>query len=192
VWAPFAKSVKVMGDFTSWNAAPVSLASENNGNWSADVPNVKPFQMYKCVIENVGGPGNDNSQIWQRADARAVQVENSGAAAATYVVPPINQSTRPSFTSPAFENFILYQLHIGSFAGLNDVRSSPARNRTATFVDLVDKLGYTVVLASMALRCCRSVRRSAMSVKATARLICSRRKMHMQPAKSLRLASCLV
>ena len=142
VWAPFARRVRVMGDFTGWEAGAVDSASEGNGNWSTDVTGVDPLQLYKYMIDNAGGADNDASQTWLRADARALQVENSGAAAASYVVPAIDQSKRPGFRTPAFPDFILYQLHVGSFAGLNDLRAAPVRNRTATFLDVIDKLSY--------------------------------------------------
>jgi 1,4-alpha-glucan branching enzyme len=142
VWAPFAKRVRVMGTFTGWQSKPVDLAPEGNGIWSADVPNVHALQLYKYLIENVGGLGNDNSQTWQRADARALQVESSNESAASYIIPPFDQSRRPVYVTPKFENFILYQVHVGSFAGLHDLRAVPVRNRTATFLDVIDKLGY--------------------------------------------------
>jgi 1,4-alpha-glucan branching enzyme len=142
VWAPFAKRVRVMGTFTDWQRQPVDLACEGNGIWSTDVPNVRALHLYKYLIENVGGPGNDDSQTWQRADARALQVESSNEEAASYVVPPFDQNNRPVYTTPKYENFILYQLHVGSFAGLNDLRAVPVRNRTATFLDVIAKLEY--------------------------------------------------
>jgi 1,4-alpha-glucan branching enzyme len=142
VWAPFAKRVRVMGTFTEWQSHPVNMASEGNGIWSADVPGVRPLHLYKYLIDNVGGPGNDNSQTWQRADARALQVESSNESAASYIVPPFDQNGRPPYSTPSFENFILYQLHVGSFAGLNDLRAVPVQNRTANFLDIVEKLNY--------------------------------------------------
>jgi len=142
VWAPFAKRVRVEGDFTAWGARAIDLASEGNGNWSTDVTGVLPLQLYKYLIDNIGGADNDASQTWEQADSRALQVENSGHAAASYVVPPINQSRRPGFVTPPFTDFLLYQLHVGSFAGLNDLRSTPVRSRTATFLDVIAKLSY--------------------------------------------------
>jgi 1,4-alpha-glucan branching enzyme len=142
VWAPFAKRVRVMGTFTEWQRNPVDLACEGNGNWSTDVPDVLSLHLYKYLIDNVGGPGNDDSQTWQRADARALQVESSNELAASYVIPPFNQESRPFYSTPSYENFILYQLHVGSFAGLNDLRAIPVQNRTATFLDIIDKLDY--------------------------------------------------
>ena len=78
VWAPFAKSVSVEGDFTGWATGAVALNDEGNGNWSGVIPGVKALALYKYRIENIGGPGNDNSRIWEQADARALQVEKLG------------------------------------------------------------------------------------------------------------------
>jgi len=142
VWAPSARRVRVMGEFTGWQNAPVDLASENNGNWSGNVGGVKPLALYKYLIDNRGGPDNDDSRTWERADARALQVESSAEGAASYVVAPFDQGRRPAFRTPAFEDFILYQLHVGSFAGLDDLRAKPVVNRTATFLDVRDKLSY--------------------------------------------------
>lgn len=147
VWAPFARSVQLEGDFTPPGTPPIDLAPEGNGNWSTDVPAgvVKHLDKYRYLIENVGGgPGNDDSRIWRRADARALQVENSAASASGFVIAPFDQSVRPPFATPRFENFILYQLHVGSFAGLNDVTAFPVKSpdRTASFKNVVEKLGY--------------------------------------------------
>jgi len=95
--------------------------------------------MYKYLITNKGGPNNDNSEIWQRADARALQVQSSSASSAGYVVGPFPLARQP-FRTPAFQDFIIYQLHVGSYAGRND--GIPVTGNTATFVDLIAKLDY--------------------------------------------------
>lgn len=142
VWAPFARAVSVEGSFTNWGAGAVDLLDEGNGNWAGVIPGVAPLDLYKYRITNCGGPQNDDSKIWEQADARALQVESSAYASASYVLAPFDQSTRPPFTTPAFDSFILYQLHVGSFAGLNDLRAAPVANRTATFRDVIAKLPY--------------------------------------------------
>ena len=91
VWAPYAHRVQVMGDFTSWNSAPLDLAPE-------------------------GSSGN-----------------------AGYVVGPFPSARQP-FVTPAFQDFIIYQLHVGSYAGRND--GIPVTANTATFVNLIAKLDY--------------------------------------------------
>ena len=145
VWAPCAQRVQVFGDFTDWDKKPIDLSSEGNGNWSGVVPNVKASQMYKYKIQTEHREGNDDSQIWDRADARALQVENSGDQAASYVVDPsqFRAFDRPDYKTPAFENFLLYQLHVGTFNGRNSrpgMLTGP--DASAKFWELEEKLGY--------------------------------------------------
>ena len=140
VWAPSAQSVQVIGEFTQWTTNPIDLAPEgDSNNWSADGIVATPGQMYKYQITNKGGPDNDNSQIWQRADARALQVQSSDEAAASYVIGPF-PTDRPAFKSPEFEDYLIYQLHIGSYCGRND--GVAVTENTATFIDLISKLDY--------------------------------------------------
>ena len=133
VWAPFAQSVQVEGEFTNWKTDPLSLAPEGtSGNWSADEIPVTAGQMYKYLISN-------NSEVLERADARALQVQSSNSASAGYVVGPFPADRQP-FQTPAFQDFLIYQVHVGSFSGRNDGVTVQAN--TATFVDLIAKLGY--------------------------------------------------
>jgi 1,4-alpha-glucan branching enzyme len=143
VWAPNARKVRVEGDFTSWAAGAIDLFDEGNGNWSVDVSPVAAGQMYKYLIDNAGGAENDDSQTWERADARALQVENSGGAAAGYVIAPVPANRWSPFQTPRFENFILYQLHVGTFAGYrDDLSAAMGGRRIARFVELIPKLPY--------------------------------------------------
>ena len=52
VWAPFASAVMVAGNFTGWEAHPMSLTAENYGYWSTDVPMAKLGDQYKFVINS--------------------------------------------------------------------------------------------------------------------------------------------
>jgi 1,4-alpha-glucan branching enzyme len=147
VWAPNARGVRVRceprADGSAWAANPVPLAPEgDSGNWSADVEGVRHLDRYRYEIENRGGPLNDDSTVHRRADARAMQVDHSGADAAGFVVRPFDPAARPAFGTPRFENFILYQVHVGSFAGRNDVTAVPPGGLSANFQNVVEKLPY--------------------------------------------------
>jgi len=142
VWAPNASRVQVVLD-SFQNPPAFDLGPEpGTGNWSADqVTDVGAGRKYQYLITNEGGPNNDNSAQWQRTDARAQQVESSMAQSMGYVVDPsIFTSFRPPFTTPEFQNFLIYQLHVGSYAGRND--GIAVSNDTATFVDIIAKLDY--------------------------------------------------
>ncbi len=149
VWAPNVKSATVVGDFTQWAKKGVSLASEGNGYWSADVTGVSAGQAYKFVFENVGpSEHNPGGSVW-RVDAYAREVQNSMANANGYVVDPTFAFT--PFATPRFENFVLYQLHIGSFVGYHDEVSVSPDTHYAQFVDIVPKLNYIKTMGFNAL-----------------------------------------
>jgi 1,4-alpha-glucan branching enzyme len=142
VWAPNARSVQVVFNDIS-NLPAFALGSEpGTGNWSADqVPGINAGSKYQYVITNTGGPNNDNSQPWYRTDARAQQVESSASMSMGYVIDPaVFTAARTPFTTPAFQDFLVYQLHVGSYAGRND--GIAVANYTATFVNLIAKLDY--------------------------------------------------
>ena len=138
VWAPNAERVQVTGEFNG--EQPIDLAPEgSSGNWSADEIAAQAGERYQYIITNRGGENNDNSQPWYRTDARALQVESSGQQGRGYIVAPFPEE-RQSFTTPPFEDFLIYQLHVGSFCGHNDGVS--VNSNTATFLNIIDKLDY--------------------------------------------------
>jgi 1,4-alpha-glucan branching enzyme len=142
VWAPNASRVQLFGDFTGGLAAnALDLAPEpGTGNWSADQIPVVANDKYQYLITNPGGV-NNIAGTYQRADARAQQVQSSAAASQGYVIDPaIFTRNRQPFSTPAFQDFLIYQLHVGSFAGKND--GIPVTNNIATFVDVIAKLDY--------------------------------------------------
>lgn len=53
------------------------------------------------------------------------------------------------FDTPKFDDLMIYQAHVGSFAGLNDHRNIPTY---ATFTDFQTKLGYIRALGFNALQ----------------------------------------
>ena len=140
VWAPHAASVSVAGEFTGWQATLLPLAAEDDGYWSADVPGVAAGQAYKFLIQNSGGgSSNPGGGLLWRVDAYSRAVADADENANGFVVSPVF-SFAP-FVTPAFENFLIYELHVGSFAGFND--DIPVdTSHTATFLDIIPKLGY--------------------------------------------------
>jgi 1,4-alpha-glucan branching enzyme len=142
VWAPNASRVQVVLDSITNPAAFDLGAEQGTGNWSADqVAGIGINRKYQYIVTNEGGANNDNSQPWYRTDARAQQVESSLATSMGYVIDPsLFTTARQPFTTPAFGEFLIYQLHVGSFAGLND--GIAVTNDTATFADVMAKLDY--------------------------------------------------
>jgi 1,4-alpha-glucan branching enzyme len=141
VWAPNAQRVQLVLDNAANQPVGDLAAEPGTGNWSADQVDVPAGTKYQYIVTNMGGPNNDNSQPWFRSDARAFQVESSAATSMSYVVDPGLFSTgRQPFATPPFQDFLIYQLHVGSFAGRND--GIAVTSNIATFVDIIDKLDY--------------------------------------------------
>ncbi len=140
VWAPNAKSATVVGDFTQWTRRGVKLVSEGNGYWSGDVEGVSAGQAYKFIFDNVGPSlHNPGGKFW-RVDAYAREVQNSMANAKGFIVDPTFSFT--PFQTPCFQDFLIYQLHVGSFAGRNDGVEVNAKTKDALFLDIIPKLSY--------------------------------------------------
>jgi 1,4-alpha-glucan branching enzyme len=141
LWAPHAALVEVILDHPA-PGTTFALANEpGTPNWSADGIPAPANTRYQYRVTTAPGQNNDTSQPHLRTDARALQVESSDPASRGYIVDPtLFTNNRVPFITPPFEDFLIYQLHVGSFTGRNDgVRNSYP---TSTFVDLKNRLPY--------------------------------------------------
>ena len=55
VWAPNAKSVKIVGDFNEWNTSSNPMSHIKNGVWEGFAENARIFDNYKYYIETKDG-----------------------------------------------------------------------------------------------------------------------------------------
>lgn len=125
VWAPHANEVALIGDFNQWNRSD-HLLWNANGWWFGFERGVKAGHKYKYAI---------NGTI-DRPDPYGRQMEHS--AAATIVVSKDDFAwTDGSWTTPRFENMIIYELHVGTYVGKNDGQDYPG-----DFKDILTKLDY--------------------------------------------------
>jgi 1,4-alpha-glucan branching enzyme len=128
VWAPHAERVFVIGNFNNWSPWRTPLAREG-GAWSVDAGDVHPGDQYRFVIQH-------NGQTLTRTDpyARAVV----GAHDDGVVVADLDAGDRPdaqnTFTPPAIDELVIYELHVGTFAANGTGRG--------TFDDVIAKLPY--------------------------------------------------
>jgi 1,4-alpha-glucan branching enzyme len=155
VWAPNASAVEVRlapagtvaAAFTSLPTLPLSPDPASPGYWSADIDGVATGDLYQFQITNRGGDAFDSGgQPFLRIDPCARQVISSDQRQPGYVVNPKAFAWKANFKTPAFADFIVYQAHIGSFAGRGD--SLPVYidtldgSGTASFNDVRAKIGY--------------------------------------------------
>jgi 1,4-alpha-glucan branching enzyme len=111
VWAPHADAVFVTGSFDDWAGDPIELARDSDGTtgtWSADVTGVGPGDEYRFTIRT---PGGDLSRL----DPYARQVTNSVGNAVVYDPAAFDWSS-DDFKMPAWDDLVIYELHVGTFA----------------------------------------------------------------------------
>ena len=121
VWAPFAESAAVAGEFNDWQAAAMAR-DDSGGTWSLDVPGARAGQRYKYVF---------NGQIWKR-DPRARQVTHSNGDSVVYDPAAFDWGTDRA-PEIARNDLVIYQLHVGTFAG---------KNPPGTFDDAIARLDH--------------------------------------------------
>jgi len=115
VWAPNARTVHVVGDFCGWRAAgrvPMALDDARSGTWSAFVAQAGVGSEYKFLIRR-GGPYR-----W-RIDPFAREVTHSRGNAVVFDPTCIDWGEHP-FTMPVWDELVLYEMHVGTFATDND------------------------------------------------------------------------
>jgi len=109
VWAPNASSVTVPGQFNSWNtsANPLALESVTSGVWSADLAGPQVGQMYKY---------NVNGTLW-KTDPRARRLNSTDNHNAFILSSQEYSWSNDQFTPPAPRELVIYEMHLGTFAG---------------------------------------------------------------------------
>jgi 1,4-alpha-glucan branching enzyme len=133
VWAPNAVTITVAGTINGWNSTSHPLASEGGGMWSADITGAYATQEYKYVI--------NGSPTW-KTDPRARQVVNSVGngiiANSTYTWAPFNM--------PAWNEMVIYEMHIGSYNDTIAGDSKPGTWQMALAkLDHIQSLGCNAV-----------------------------------------------
>ena len=136
VWAPRANGVYVCGDFNSWpKDAGVPLTQIGGGHWAGFIPGLKEGDQYLFYVNGRGSQG-------YKRDPRARELTITPA------FPQSNCSLRnpssfpwhnPAFRTSAFNDLLVYQLHIGTF-------SIASENPNGYFLDVVSKLPYLASL----------------------------------------------
>ena len=91
------------------------------GYWSVDISGIEAGHLYQFSIQNRGGDQFDPGGLpLLRADPCARQVPAADPKLPCIVTDPSSYVFVASFRTPAFEDLIIYQAHVGSFAGRND------------------------------------------------------------------------
>ncbi|MFD1141440.1 alpha amylase C-terminal domain-containing protein [Larkinella insperata] len=141
VWAPRALAVHACGDFNNFQHEDDSLLTvDERGYWRGFIPGVRNGHRYKFWVEGLGSKG------WKR-DPFARELASPYPSDCV-----IRQSDFPwhptLFKTPAFSDWIIYQLHVGVF----DTPNWETRRKGGTFLDVALKLPYLSALGVTALQ----------------------------------------
>ncbi len=119
VWAPHATAVFVTGSFDAWAMDRTPLARDGDGTtgtWSADVPGVTPGAEYRFTIRT---PDADLS----RMDPYARTVTSSVGNSIVYDQGAFDWGG-DTFQAPGWDDLVIYELHIGTFAKDGDLQGT--------------------------------------------------------------------
>jgi 1,4-alpha-glucan branching enzyme len=119
VWAPHADAVFVTGTFDGWAGDRAALDRDGDGSsglWSADVAGVTPGAEYRFTIRTSEG---DLSRI----DPYARHLTNSIGNAIVYDPSSFDWGD-DAFQMPAWDDLVIYEMHIGTFNATEDRRGT--------------------------------------------------------------------
>jgi 1,4-alpha-glucan branching enzyme len=138
VWAPHAAAVFVTGSFDDWAGDRVALRRDGDGTsgtWSADVAGVEPGAEYRFMIRTAGGDVS-------RLDPYARHLTSSVGNAIVYD-PAAFDWGDDAFRMPTWNDLVIYEMHVGTFAVSADRRGTfdAARRR----LDYLERLGVSAV-----------------------------------------------
>jgi 1,4-alpha-glucan branching enzyme len=148
VWAPAALEVYVVlsdpgrATPTTWQENPADLmVRDQDGYWSAYVPNVDDGTLYRFYVVGTGSQGF-------KRDPYARELEFNGYPECNCIVRDASSYVwhDQGFRPPAFEQLIVYQFHFGVFYAKGDAGNDIRAGRVCKFLDVIDRIEYFVDL----------------------------------------------
>ena len=138
VWAPHAQGVAVTGSHEGW-ATPAELRTDGDGSagtWSAHLPGVGAGTEYQFRVTTASG-----EEVW-RADPYARMMTNSVGNSIVYD-PAAFDWGQDSFEMPPWDDVVIYEMHVGTFAA--DEQHRGTFDRAAERLPYLRELGVSVV-----------------------------------------------
>ncbi|MEZ6317750.1 MAG: alpha amylase C-terminal domain-containing protein [Phycisphaerales bacterium] len=132
VWAPTRTTCLVRGEFNGWGTGnPLTKV----GEWFVGyVPGATSGQMYKYYF---------NSTKWN-TDPRARQINPADNQNAIIADPLSYAWQHDDFTAAPMDEWVIYQLHVGTFAGYHDPQGSTGN--PSGYRDVGDRAGHLAEL----------------------------------------------
>jgi 1,4-alpha-glucan branching enzyme len=137
VWAPNATALHVLGSFNGFTKRDDAALVKDGGYWLGFIHGINDRDTYKFCVSGTAGEG------WKRDPYARELLEPNWDCLVRSTAFPWHET---GYLTPAFHNFVIYQLHVGSFYTPNFPRS------TGTFLDVVDKIPYLADLGVTAVQ----------------------------------------
>jgi 1,4-alpha-glucan branching enzyme len=132
VWAPQAHSVHVIGEFNNRQRDETSLLTrDDHGQWRGFIPGVRDRQRYLFYVAGDGGEGPKRDPY-----ARELWTPFPGDCIVRATDFPWHDT---GFITPQFQDFVLYQLHVGTYF-------TPNLPQEGTFLDVASKIPHLAAL----------------------------------------------
>lgn len=138
VWAPHAVAAFVTGSFDDWAGDRTELRPDGDGSsgtWSADIDSVEPGAEYRFTIRSSDGD-------LLRIDPYARHVTDSVGNSVVYD-PAAFDWGDDAFAMPTWDDLVIYEMHIGTFAATGDQRGT--FDAAIRRLDYLEKLGVSAV-----------------------------------------------
>ena len=138
-WAPHARSVHVIGDFNNRQRNDASLLTrDDHGHWRGFIPGVRDRQRYMFYVVGDGSEGPKRDPY-----ARELQTPFPSDCIIRKTDFPWHET---GYVTPQFHNFVIYQLHVGTFFTPNLPRKG------GTFLDVARKIPHFADLGITAIQ----------------------------------------
>jgi 1,4-alpha-glucan branching enzyme len=148
VWAPNALAVYISGDFNGWTQqSSGQLVNDGQGYWAGFIPGVGEGAAYKFFVDGAGSTGYKRDPYARELTIDPQYPQSNGIVRSPDSYPWHDQG----FQMPSFNDLVIYQLHIGTYYGTDAGGNDDRQGRMCTFLDVVDRLEYLVVLGVNAL-----------------------------------------
>jgi len=138
-WAPNARAVYVLGDFNNRQRNDASLLTvDDHGHWRGFVPGVQDRQRYIFYVVGAGSEGPKRDPY-----ARELRTPFPSDCIVRRADFPWHDA---GFVTPQFHNFVIYQLHVGTFFTPN------LPHKGGTFLDVAIKIPHFAALGVTAIQ----------------------------------------
>jgi 1,4-alpha-glucan branching enzyme len=140
VWDPTSTGVVVRGDFNGWT--DLRLDEGPSGYWSKFVPGVKEGDEYKFFVTGLGSTGYKRDPFARELSLTPAFPNSNCIVTQPRSFPWHDAGHRP----PAFNELVLYQLHVGAFYATDAQGHDVRRSRPGRFLDVLFQIDHLVAL----------------------------------------------